>query len=64
MDKFQPLSPKAIAEFRSLYREEFGEDISDEEAGEAGLNLLAVLKQILESPSIFASKTSIHKRPD
>jgi hypothetical protein len=34
------LSKEAIEEFKEIYREEFGEDISDDDAQELGENLL------------------------
>jgi len=63
MNTSRTLSAKAIAEFKYLCREEFGQDLSDGAAAEAGLNLLAVLKQLLESSSVLDSKASVHRRP-
>jgi hypothetical protein len=37
------LSKEAVEEFKTIYREEFGEEISDQEAQELGQNLLALL---------------------
>lgn len=34
------LSDKALQEFKKIYREEYGEEISDEKATELGINLL------------------------
>jgi hypothetical protein len=50
----QSLGREAIDEFKSVYKEEFGEDLSDDEAREMGLRLLNFLKFLLEptpSPS-------------
>ena len=41
------LSRKAIDEFMAIYQEEFGEEISDDEAQEMGLRLLKLLKLLL-----------------
>jgi len=40
------LSKKAIKEFKEIYREEFGETISDEAAEEKGQRLLSLFKII------------------
>jgi hypothetical protein len=45
----QILSRMAIDEFKAIYQEEFGEEISDEEAQEMGLRLLRLLKLLLAS---------------
>lgn len=37
------LPQEAIQEFKRLYVEEFGEEISDEQATELGINLLTLL---------------------
>ena len=42
------LSDKAIQEFKSIYREEFGEDISDAEAEEAAERVLRFFEIILQ----------------
>jgi hypothetical protein len=44
------LSRQAIEEFKAIYREEFGESMSDDEAQERALRLLGLLK-ILVQPS-------------
>ena len=44
----QRLSQKAIEDFKARFHEEYGEDISDEEAQEMGLRLLNLLKLLLE----------------
>ena len=41
------LSRKAIDEFKAIYREEFGKEISDDTAQEMGLGLLKLLKLLL-----------------
>ena len=48
MNRQRELSREAIEEFRGIYREEFGRDISDDEASEMGLWLLDFLKILLE----------------
>jgi len=40
------LSKQAIEEFKKIYREEFGKEISDEEAQEMGEGLLSLFKII------------------
>jgi len=40
------LSKQAINEFKSIYKEEFGEDISDRKAYELAANLLSLFKII------------------
>jgi hypothetical protein len=45
----QILSRKAILEFKAIYHEEFGGEISDDEAQEMGLRLLKLLKLLLAS---------------
>ncbi|MFH1246640.1 MAG: hypothetical protein V1489_02615 [Candidatus Liptonbacteria bacterium] len=40
------LSDKALAEFKKIWKEEFGEDISDEKAAEEGINLLTMFDAI------------------
>jgi hypothetical protein len=37
------LSQKAIDEFRTIYKKEFGEEITDDEAQEMGQGLLRIL---------------------
>jgi hypothetical protein len=41
------LSQKSIDEFKAIYREEFGEEISDDKAQEMGLGLLKLLRLLL-----------------
>ena len=40
------LSEAALQSFKKLYLEEFGEEISDEQATELGTNLLTLFKHI------------------
>jgi len=40
------LSKEAIDEFKAIYRKEFGEEISDAEAGELGESLILLFKVI------------------
>lgn len=40
------LSDKALNEFKKIWKEEFGEDISDEKAAEEGINLLTMFDAI------------------
>lgn len=40
------LSKEAINEFKAIYREEFGEEISDAEAQELGESLISLFKII------------------
>jgi hypothetical protein len=50
MEDLQQLSPQAIDRFREIYREEFGEEISDGQAQEIGLRLLRLFDMLSESP--------------
>lgn len=40
------LSATALEEFKKIYLEEFGEEISDEKAVELGINLLTIFDKI------------------
>ena len=40
------LTDKALQEFKKIWKEEFGEDISDEKAAEEGINLLTMFDAI------------------
>ena len=40
------IPPEAINEFKEIYREEFGEELSDEEAYETGRNLISLFEII------------------
>lgn len=40
------ISPEQLAEFKRLYREEFGEDISDAEALDSATSLLTLIKAV------------------
>ena len=42
------LTQEAIDEFKTIYKKEFGEDISDGEAREMGTRLLRVFRVLLE----------------
>ena len=42
------LSQKDIDEFKEIYRRQFGEDISDDEARQMGTRLLRFFKVLLE----------------
>jgi hypothetical protein len=44
----QQLSREAIDKFKAIYKEEFGQLLSDDEAREMGLRLLNFLKFLLE----------------
>lgn len=41
-----PLSKEAIEEFKEIYRQEFGKEISDQTALELALNLLTLFQAI------------------
>ena len=43
------LSQKAVNEFKAIYQEEFGDEISDDAAQEMGVALLKLLKLLLAS---------------
>lgn len=49
MQKKQMLSTLAVDEFKVIYREEFGEEISDDEAQAMGIGLLKLLDTLLSS---------------
>lgn len=40
------LSEKALEDFKGIWREQFGEDISDEKAAEEAINLLTMFDAI------------------
>ena len=40
------LSDKSLQEFKKIWKEEFGENISDEKAAEEGINLLTMFDAI------------------
>ncbi|HEY4505807.1 MAG TPA: hypothetical protein VJG67_03910 [Candidatus Paceibacterota bacterium] len=40
------LSKKALEDFKKIWREQFGEDISDEKATEQGIKLLTLFRAI------------------
>jgi hypothetical protein len=46
--KASQLSRQAIEHFKNIYLDEFGENISDEQAQEMGLGLLNLLKILLQ----------------
>lgn len=48
METPKQLSRQAIDEFKAIYKDEFGKDLSDDEALEMGLRLLNFLKFLLE----------------
>ena len=56
MKTSHPLSREALDEFKAIYREEFQEDVSDDEAREIGLRLLNLLKLLLQSQSDLSEK--------
>jgi len=40
------LSDKALKEFKNIWREQFGEEISDEKAAEEAINLLTLMDAV------------------
>ena len=54
----QQLSREAIEKFKAIYKKEFGESISDDEAQEMGLRLLNFLRILLEPSS---NTNTVHK---
>ena len=42
------LSPQAIQDFKRIYKEEYGQDISDDQAREMGMRLVRVFMVILK----------------
>jgi hypothetical protein len=51
MNTAQQLSAEAIREFKAVYREEFGESISDEDAQEIAMRLLRFFGILAKSNS-------------
>jgi hypothetical protein len=47
----QQLSHEAIEEFKAIYRQEFGQDISDDEARVIALRLLRLFHLLSRSPA-------------
>jgi hypothetical protein len=47
----QQLSRQAIDEFKAIYQEEFGQDISDDEARKIALPFLNLFRILLDEPS-------------
>lgn len=47
MNAPQILSREAINEFKAIYKEEFGKELSDHAAQQIGLDLLKLLKLLL-----------------
>jgi len=45
------LSRETIEEFRKIYKQEFGEDITDKEAYDKFLRLVNLLRVVLKEPS-------------
>ncbi len=48
------LTPTDIGEFKALFKQETGKDISDEEAREYALNLVQVVALVVKAPSFPA----------
>ncbi len=42
------LTPQAVQEFKEIYQEEYGQEVSDAEARDMGTRLLRVLKVLQE----------------
>lgn len=43
------LSKQAINEYKKIYKEEFGKEISDDEAREQGTKLIELMRMFLEN---------------
>ena len=50
------LPPKAIKEFQKIYKEEFGHDLSDEEASKKAHDLIHLFAKLVQSSNIVRSK--------
>ena len=62
---FARLPPKAIAEFKDLYQQEYGEEISDKEAADLFINLLMFYKYIYRRlPKNVSNDNSISPNHD
>jgi hypothetical protein len=48
METPQQLSHQAVEDFKVIYRDEFGQDISDDEAQEMALRLLRLFDTLLQ----------------
>lgn len=48
MEVFNMLSPKAITEFKAIYKKEFDTELSEQEAQEQGMKLLRFFKLIYQ----------------
>lgn len=59
------ISDKHLAEFKKIYKEEYGKDISDEEAREQGESLVALAEIVFQQAQIeFQRKKRLEKEPD
>jgi hypothetical protein len=65
------LSSKAIEEFKQIYQEEFGEELSDAQAQETALRVLRIFRLLLRplphvpehNPQLHKEETSFDKSP-
>jgi hypothetical protein len=64
MEAPRQLSRQAVDEFKAIYRDEFGEDISNDEALEMALRLLRLFDLLLQPlPGDVPSEISLQKSP-
>ena len=57
------LSDEALIEFKKIWLEEFGEEISDEKAAELGINLLTLFNHIYRPvPKSWLGDTSENQK--
>ncbi len=62
MEAPQQLSRQAVEDFKAIYRDEFGEDIADDEAQEIALRLLRLFDLLLQPlPGDLPGQNSIPK---
>jgi hypothetical protein len=64
MDAPRQLSRQAVEEFKTIYREEFREDISDDQAQEIALRLLRLFDLLLQPPPGDPPGESTIRKPD
>ena len=62
MEAPRQLSRQAVEEFKAIYHEEFGQDVSDDEAQEIALRLLRLFDLLVQPlPGDVPSESSVQK---
>jgi hypothetical protein len=57
------LSGQAAKEFKAIYREQFGQDLSDDQAQEMGLRLLNLFKILLLPDRPAGAEAGVSEQP-